>query len=45
VIFRNPRLAAHIAEQRVTPHVPTAHRTSPTSRHAARILPNIRPMG
>src|SRR5947207_13938561 len=39
MILWNPRLAAHVAEQRITPRIPTAHRTSPTSRHAARILP------
>jgi hypothetical protein len=29
MIFGNPRLAAHVAEQRVAPLIPTAHRTSP----------------
>jgi hypothetical protein len=29
MILWNPRLAAHVAEQRVAPRIPTAHRTSP----------------
>src|SRR5262249_2553691 len=38
MIFWNPRLAAHVAEQRFAFRIPPAHRTSPTSRHATRIV-------
>src|SRR6516164_9968422 len=39
MILWDPRLAAHIAEERLALRVPPAHRTSPASRHAMRILP------
>src|SRR5262249_35004248 len=45
VILWDSRLAAHIAEQRVALRIPTAHRTSPTSRHATPIVPQYLPKG
>ena len=43
MVLWNSRLAVHIAKQRFALHIPTAHRTSPTSRHAAVVVPHIRP--
>src|SRR5215469_14727508 len=45
MILWDSRLAAHIAEQCVALRIPTAHRTSPTSRHATPIVPQYLPKG